>query len=61
MISPSRRVGKRVEDVKGPLSVVLPDGSEVVFPENVFPGEGSLSDKMLSRFKEFSSFFGNAG
>ena len=49
---------KGAEAVKGPLSMVLPDGLEVVFPENVSPGEGLLSNKEISRFKEFSSFLG---
>ena len=43
---------------KGPLSMVLPDGLEVLFPEDVSPGEGLLSNKELSRFKEFSCFLG---
>lgn len=48
----------RAESVKGPLSMVLQDGSEVVFLENASSGEDLPSDKELSNFKDFSRFLG---
>ena len=48
----------RAESVKGPLSMVLQDGSKVVFLENASSGEDLPSDKELSNFKDFSRFFG---
>ncbi|RVX00548.1 hypothetical protein CK203_037030 [Vitis vinifera] len=47
-----------VEVVKGSLSMVLHDGSKVVFPQNASLGEYLLFDKELSKFKEFSKFLG---
>ena len=41
MASPNA-LEKGVEAMKGPLSMVFPDGLEVVFPENVYLGEGLL-------------------
>lgn len=38
--------------------MVLQDGSEVVFPENVSSKEDPPSDKELSNFKDFSRFLG---
>nr|CAN70289.1 hypothetical protein VITISV_019344 [Vitis vinifera] len=40
----------RADAVKGPLSMVLQDGSEVVFPENASSDEDPPSDKELSNF-----------
>ena len=59
--SPEREEGVlevRVETVKGPLSMVLQDGSQVVFPENASYGEDLPFDKELSNFKDFSRFLG---
>ena len=59
--SPEREEGVlevRAETVKGPLSMVLQDGSEVVFPENASYGEDLPFDKELSNFKDFSRFLG---
>ena len=42
--------------LKGPLSMILQDGLEVVFPENISLGEDLLFDKEFSKFKEFSRF-----
>nr|CAN68371.1 hypothetical protein VITISV_002005 [Vitis vinifera] len=44
--------------LKGPLSMILQDGLEVVFPENISLGEDLLFDKEFSKFKEFSRFLG---
>ncbi|RVW69774.1 Protein TIC 56, chloroplastic [Vitis vinifera] len=44
--------------VKGPLSMVLQDGSEVVFLENASSEEDTPSNKELSNFKDFSRFLG---
>ena len=44
--------------VKGPLSMVLQDGSEVVFLENASSEEETPSNKELSSFKDFSRFLG---
>ena len=41
MASPNA-LEKGVEAMKGSLSMVFPDGLEVVFPENVYLGEGLL-------------------
>ena len=42
--------------LKGPMSMILQDGLEVVFLENVSLGEDLLFDKEFSKFKEFSRF-----
>ena len=48
----------RVDAVKGPLSMVLQDGSEVVFLKNASSEEDPSSNKELSNFKDFSRFLG---
>ena len=48
----------RVDAVKGPLSIVLQDGSEVVFLKNASSEEDPSSNKELSNFKDFSRFLG---
>ena len=48
----------RADVEKGPLSMVLQDGSEVVFPENASSEEDTSSDKELSNFKDFNTFLG---
>ena len=48
----------RVDAVKGPLSMVLQDGSEVVFLKNASSEEDPSSNKELSNFKDFIRFLG---
>ena len=48
----------RADVIKGPLSMVLQDGSEVVFPENASSKEEKPYDKELSNFKDFSRYLG---
>ena len=48
----------RANVIKGPLSMVLQDGSEVVFPKNASFEEEKPSDKELSNFKDFSRYLG---
>ena len=48
----------RADVEKGPLSIVLQDGSEVVFPENASSEEDTSSDKEFSNFKDFNTFLG---
>ena len=48
----------RANVVKGPLSMVLQDGSEVVFPENVSFEDDMPFNKKLSNFKDFNRFLG---
>ena len=48
----------RADVIKGPLFMVLQDGSEVVFPENASSEEDTPPDKELSNFKDFSRFLG---
>ena len=48
----------RADVIKGPLSMVLQDGSEVVFLENASFEEEAPFDKELSNFKDFSRYLG---
>ena len=48
----------RVDVIKGPFSMVLQDGSEVVFLENASSEEEAPSDKEISNFKDFSRYLG---
>ena len=48
----------RADPIKGPLSMVLQDGSEVVFSENASSKEEAPSEKELSNFKDFSRYLG---
>ena len=48
----------RTDVIKGPLSLVLQDGSDVVFLENASSEKDLSSDKELSNFKYFSRFLG---
>ena len=48
----------RADTIKRPLSMVLQDGSEVVFPKNASFEEAKPSDKELSNFKDFSRYLG---
>ena len=48
----------RADTIKRPLSMVLQDGSEVVFLENASSKEEKPSDKELSNFKDFNRYLG---